>query len=331
MIYFRDGSTSYGVSPEEAKKRFESALGGDFRFVYPKTDNENELDSMIQDCDALVGTSATLDEKIARVILNSRSMGFIQCIGAGVENFPVERLKGSKIQLADASGASAIAVAEHAFSLMISLTKKITYNDSQIKKGIWKKEPLLELWNKTVTILGLGSIGMELAKRSIGFGMNVIGIQKHPREELSQPRIKVAGLDQFRNSLRETDYLVISLPLTSETRNLIGENEFRLMKKSAFIINVARGVIVNETALRTALEKGWISGAGIDTWYAYPPSSDTPSASKIHLLPNVIATAHVASTTSESVERTFDLVINNLRELSATRKFKNLVDPHLGY
>src|SRR5689334_9183334 len=126
LIYFRDGSSSYGVSPSNAKKRLETVVGNNFQFVNPETDEEAELVPMINSCHALIGTSATLDAKIARLIPNSPSLEFIQCIGAGVENFPIEVLKKSKIQLADASGASAIAVAEMAFSFMISLAKQIT-------------------------------------------------------------------------------------------------------------------------------------------------------------------------------------------------------------
>lgn len=334
MIYFRDGSSSYGVSPIRAKELLEQRLDDDrFHFVIPSSDEEADLLPMLDECNALIGTSATLDPKIARIIgkLKGR-LEFIQCIGAGIENFPLDTLQNNKIKLADASGASAIAVAEQAFSLMIALSKKTCLKDREIKSGTWRKESVSEIFGKTVTILGYGSIGAELAKRASAFGMKIIGVRKHPEKTtVTPPNCRVVGLDELSTTLKESDYLVVSLPLTKETSSLIGERELHLMKRGSFVINVARGSIISENALKEALEKGWIAGAGLDVWYAYPPDPTTPSRLGLHLLPNLVASPHIASTTIESVERTFDIIVENLNELVSKKNFINLVDPGLGY
>jgi len=123
----------------------------------------------------------------------------------------------------------------------------------------------------------------------------------------------------------------LTLPLTGETTGLIDEDQLHNMKRSSFLINVARGQIVNETSLKKALTEGWIAGAGLDTWYAYPPDKNTPSKEGIHLLPNVIATPHISSATDGSVRRTFELVAENLVNFSKKEKILNVVDPDLGY
>lgn len=333
LIYFRDGSTSYGVSPSRAAELLSEKLGSDYDFVVPSSDSDDELSNLLSECDAVIGTSATLDEKIARLATQSPKVGLIQCIGAGIERFPLQYLQNSKkdLVLADASGASAVAVAEHAFSLMICLAKRITHNDSQIKSGVWEKETNSELYGKTLLILGLGSIGKELAKRSLGFGMKVIGLRKHPSKIPDLPDCKIVGMDGLDEALEEADFVAITLPLTNDTDGMIGEAQFRHMKRTAFLINAARGRIVKEAALKRSLSEGRIAGAGIDTWYAYPPDKETPSKEGIHLLPNVAATSHVASATDESVQRTFELVAENLSRYANNLSIMNAVDRQLGY
>lgn len=212
----------------------------------------------------------------------------------------------------------------------IGMLEKIT----KFKKNNWNDSLLFsqkghgELFGKNVGILGYGRIGKEIAKRIKVFNTNITGISRKPKKN-------IAHLDQMihysklKEALPKMDYLIISCDLNETTINMISEKNISLMKKTAVIVNIARGPILNEKAIFNALEKNKIKGAIIDTWYKYPNRNNKdkykPSIYNFNKLKNVIMTPHLSCMSSNMLERRFDLIKSNIISLKTGKKLKNLV------
>ena len=191
------------------------------------------------------------------------------------------------------------AVAEHAIGFMLALSRKFNLATESVKKGEWKQAEMrgAELLGKTVGIIGLGRIGSTLAKMAQAFGMKVIAYSPHITEE----RAKEVGAElvDLETLLKNSDYISIHTALTERTRGLIGQREFDLMKKGVFIINCARGAIIDEEALYNALVSGQVAGAALDVFSQEPP----PVGHPLFNLSNVLFTPHTAGFTLESSTR----------------------------
>ncbi len=185
--------------------------------------------------------------------------------------------------------------------------------------------PLDELAGKTLGIIGLGSIGMEIARKGKCFGMNVIGIKKtHENVRWVDEVYTPENLDIV---LGESDYLVLCVPATDETKNLIGERELKKMKISAYLINIARGDVIDENALIRALKEKWIAGAAIDVTREEPLSPDSP----LWELDNLIITPHVAGSSPYYWDRAVDIFVENLKRFFQGEELINVVDWDRGY
>jgi len=183
-----------------------------------------------------------------------------------------------------------------------------------------------ELRGKTVGILGLGKIGLELARVCKSLGMTVIGTKKSVAGKLDNVD-KIFTVSDLDILLRESDYVVLVLPLTISTRSLIGQRELDLMKPIAFIINIARGQMIDEIALISALREGKLAGAALDVFTEEPLPSDSP----LYDLPNVILTPHVAGSHPEYPERAFGIFKANLNAFERNRPLANVFDRKRGY
>ncbi|HDH07296.1 MAG TPA: D-2-hydroxyacid dehydrogenase [Thermoproteales archaeon] len=324
---------TWNPKPEELKVFLES-LKYSVKVVHPLSRKERfkELEKLVSDVEVIVGGYVP-----DSVILKAEKLKLIQTLTVGVERFNFELLKSRGIMLATASGTNAKAVAEMAFGFILAFAKRIIEYDSIMKSGKWVpytfETTTLELSDKVLGIIGFGNIGREVAKLGKAFGMKVIAIKREPVKYLKEDYELdfLGGPHDIEKILRESDFLIIAVPLTRETRGMIGEKELRLMKPTAFLINVSRGPVVDEEALYKALKKGWIAGAGLDVWWYYPPNPDAPSKKKIHLLPNVIATPHKAGWTIESRFRALKLAAENINNLIEGKPLLNLVDLDKGY
>ena len=200
-----------------------------------------------------------------------------------------------------------------------------------IRSNGWPAIPSTLLNQKTLGIVGLGNVGTEVAKRAQGFGMRIIAIKRHPSEEL---RLKLGidflggPTDLFR-ILIESDFVVLGVPLTPETRKMIGEKELRTMKRSAYLVNVSRGEIVDEDALVKALRDGIIAGAGLDVFEVEPINPDNP----LLKLENVVLTPHIAGGMGieELRKERVGFIVGNIRKMINGQKPENIVDPTLKY
>lgn len=319
---------AWKASPNEVKI-FEELLG-DLADIDYLTERGG-LAEKIKDADIVVGGHIG-DELIER----ATKLKFIQSVAAGVDMFNFGLLKNRNIMLASAKGCNAREVAEHAFALLLALAKKITGMDSSLKGGKWipwREETMLDdLSGKTLGIVGYGHIGRELARMAKCFGMRVLAVKRTPpREPRDRYADYIGGVGSLDEVLQESDFVVVALPLTPETRGMINADRLRRMKRTAYLINMGRGPVVDEEALYTALVEGWIAGAGIDVWYEYPPSPNAPSRLGIHRLGNVVASSHKGGWTPGARAKCIRFAAENVRRFILGETPLNLVDPDVPY
>lgn len=235
----------------------------------------------------------------------------IAVIATGYNNVDTAAAKTRGIPVTNVFGYGSNTVPQHAFGLILNLASRVCDYARDVQAGDWEAQdsftllryPTFELAGKTLGIIGFGAIGRGTAKIAEGFGMSVLAYDAFPFEH---SQYKNTELDHL---LKESDIVTIHCPLTDETRDLIGEREFRLMKKTAFIINTARGGIINEPALLRALEQNEIAGAGLDTVAVEPPRKN-PLIYREDL--NLIVTPHSAWSAKEARQRLIDEVAENI-------------------
>ncbi|CAH1659878.1 D-2-hydroxyacid dehydrogenase [Hyphomicrobiales bacterium] len=240
---------------------------------------------------------------------------FIQSISAGTDQFDKAAIDAAGIRLASAQGGNERAVAEHAMSLILGLTRQIHFARDNQAKPYWR--PMIgdrarredELGGKTLVVVGLGRIGLRLAKLASAFDMRVIGVRRS-----AEPQPHVAAVmhpDKLVEAVAEADFVALTCPLTPETEGLIDARILAAMKPSAFLINVARGRVVDEAALIAALTAHSIAGAGLDCVAEEP----LPAASPLWRLPQVIVTPHSAGETRAYETNVIDILLDNLDRL----------------
>jgi len=286
------------------------------------TTDRNMAISLAPEAEVMVGWNLPR-EAIAR----APNLRWIHSTAAGVDQLLFPEVLERDILVTTSSGIHAIPLCEHVFAMMLALSRRL---HSAIRQQIhrrWDRRGCVggELGGGTLGILGLGHIGAELAKRAAAFEMRVIGIKRTPSPVPYVERVlPPEGLDEV---LAESDAVVIALPLTPQTRGLIGERELRLMKPTAFLINVGRGPIVQEAALLRALREGWIAGAALDVFEREPLPPDSP----FYDLENVILTPHVAGTSPRYMDRAIPLFCENLARYLRGETLLNVVDKERGY
>jgi D-3-phosphoglycerate dehydrogenase / 2-oxoglutarate reductase len=255
-----------------------------------------ELIQVLPEYDALVVRSKT---KVKGALLEAgKTLKVIGRAGVGVDNIDVAAAVARGITVVNSPLAASIAVAEHTFGLMLALARTIPQADTSIKQGKWEKSSFMgsELNGKCLGILGLGRIGAQVAKLAAAFGMKVLAYDPNlPDDQFQKRGTSKATLEEV---LVAADYLTLHLPLVSTTRGLIGAAEIKSMKSGARIISISRGGILDEAALRDALDSGHIAGAGLDVFSDEPPQPDS-----IAVHPKVIATPHVGAQTHEAQSR----------------------------
>jgi len=251
----------------------------------------------------------------------------------------------SDVLITTTSGIHAPPIAEYAFASMLAWSRRVPkmlyyQNRREWPQGRWELFVGQELRGATLGIVGYGSIGREVGRLGKCFGMRVVAT-KRSVGQVADTGYRVPGTgdpegqilnriyppEQLREMLAECDYVVISLPLTPDTRGLIGEEELRAMKPNAYLVNISRGGIVDEAALIKALQEGWIAGSGLDVFEEEPLPPDSP----LHDLDNVILSPHVAGFSPHYDERASDLFAENLRRYLAGVELLNLVDKEVGY
>ena len=259
--------------------------------------SHEELLKIIPEYSALVVRSQT---KVgADVIAAAKNLKAIGRAGVGVDNVDVEAATARGIVVMNTPGGNTISTAEHAFSLLVSVARKIPQADASVKCGKWDRKSFqgVELNGKTLAILGMGRIGTEVAKRAIAFGMRVLAYDPY----LSEARAKtlhVELIEKLEDALPHADFVTMHMPLTDETRHMLDAKRLALLKKGARIVNCARGGLIDEQALAEALTSGHVAGAAIDVFEQEPPDAANP----LRNAPNIVFTPHLGASTAEAQE-----------------------------
>ena len=258
--------------------------------------DQGEFAELLKDADVVVVRSRRRLDRCT--IDRAPRLKVIARAGVGLDNVDVDYAVKRGITLLSTGDASTEAVAELTIGLMIALARRITELDRKMKRGNWCKNSGagVELRGKTLGIIGLGRIGSRVAELARVFGMRVVAYDPYVSREKAE-RLGVELKQRLEDLLRESDFVSIHAVLTEETEGMIGERELRLMKPTAYLVNTARGAIVDEEALARALEEGWIAGAALDVYEREPPSS------RLAGLENVILTPHVGASTVEAQKR----------------------------
>jgi phosphoglycerate dehydrogenase-like enzyme len=232
--------------------------------------------------------------------------------------------------LTSASGVHPIPITEHIFALLLALGRRIDRSVRAQLRAEWmgwdEKRDVFELADKTMVLIGVGAIGERTAQVAAAFDMRVLGVRRNPERGAAEVETMV-GPDRLLDVLPEADFVVITAPLTEETRGMIGERELRAMKPTAYIVNIGRGGIIDEGALVRALQEGWIAGVGLDVFEEEPLPEDSP----LWKLENVVITPHYAGITPRYDERAMAIFLDNLRRYKAGEPLRNVVDKKLGY
>jgi glyoxylate reductase len=253
-----------------------------------------------------------MDRIDADVFQAAHRLKVVSQLGVGVDNIDVAEATRRGVLVGNTPGVLAKATADIAFGLLMSAARRISEGDRWLRAGNWKMQyhPMVwlgaEVHGATLGIVGMGQIGVEMAKRARGFDMRVIYYSRTRKPELESE----LGMEYFEPSdlLSTADFVTLHIPLTLETRHFIGERELQLMKPTAILINAARGAVVDSQALYTALKEGWISGAALDVTDPEPILPDDPLLS----LDNLVITPHIGSASIDSRRRTCLLAARNV-------------------
>lgn len=255
-----------------------------------------ELIKIVPDFDALIVRGRT--KVTADVFRAASKLKVVGRAGVGVDNIDLEAAKNHNVTVVNAPVSTTVAVAELAFGLLLALAREIPRADTGIKNGDWLKKKLegVELTGKTLGIIGYGRIGGEVGRRAAAFGMNVVAYD--PSSQESEIRERGAEPVSLQDLFAWSDFISLHLPLNVQTRDLIGPLAFSQMKDGVRIISTARGGIIDEAALLSALQSGKVAGAALDVFATEPPGG-----TELVKHPKVIATPHIGAQTAEAQMR----------------------------
>ena len=246
---------------------------------------------------AVVSRMGRLD---ANVIDNAPALRVISKHGAGVDNIDLAAAARNGVPVLRATGANAVSVAEHAIALLLATVKRLLPMDAGLRAGKWEKPGFRgkELAGSTMALMGMGSIAQETARIAKGLGLNLIGYDPFAPQSCFE-QFGVHRCNSFEEMLPEADILSLHCPLSEQTREIVNIDSIEMMPKGSYVINTARGGLIEEPALLLAIQNGHLAGAGLDTFATEPPAHDHPFWSE----PRIVATPHIGGVTGEANAR----------------------------
>ena len=290
--------------------------------------NYDRLPEELPDADIFVGYSLR-----AKQLPQARKLKWIHSTAAGVAQLMYPELRDSGILVTNPSGIFSEPMAEHAIGLMIALARNfpdcVRHQEQRrwAQQELWDKpQHLTELGSKTLLIVGFGSIGQELARVAKALRMRVWGVSRSGRGDTTFAE-KIIPVSELDDALPEADFVVIAAPETPETKHLIGAQQLARMKRSAFLINIARGSLLEEAALVAALERGEIAGAALDVAAAEPLPPENP----LWTAKNILITPHTSAVSDRLWPRQTALLLELLERWFSGRELFNIVDFQRGY
>lgn len=277
--------------------------------VYEKTE-EHQIQERLADVQAVLVNKLKIDQTF---IEENPSIKYIGELATGFDNIDLEACQKAGVTVTNIPNYGSQGVAQFAFALILSIYSKVNYHADLVRKGEWSKrgsftlhdQPTYELYEKTIGIVGYGAIGQALEKIAHGFGMDIIIYDHHA----NQKEAKLGDFVTLEELITKSDIISLHVPLTAETKGMIGKEELMAMKESAILINVSRGGILDERALKNALDRGEIAGAGLDVVEEEPIPDNHPLLTTDHC----IITPHMAWLAKESRQRLLDMAVENFK------------------
>jgi len=297
-------------------------------FGRPPAEGETSLPerfaSLMAEAEVLYGLMVST-EQARKVLAAMPALRWFQSTSAGVDELIGADYDERHIVVTTSSGVHATPIAEFALHLMLMFAKQAARSLKAQQEKRWDRFTPTELRDCTIGIVGLGHIGSEVARLVKGFGCRLLAVDR--AASAADLVDKLFPPSQLTQMLGESDFAVLSVPLSNETHHLIGEGELRAMKPTAVLINVCRGAVVDEAALVRALKEGWIAGAGLDVFEREP----LPPEGELWGLENVIISPHVSGANVHYFERAVPIFCGNLRRYLDGRALVNAIDPERGY
>jgi D-3-phosphoglycerate dehydrogenase len=310
------------VADAISKRGIEELSRDDAVEVLVKTgQTETELTNLIADFSAIIVRSET--KVTPQVIDAGKSLRVIGRAGVGVDNIDVESATRRGVVVLNAPGGNTVSTAEHAFSLLLCVARKIPQADASVRSGSWSRTNFqgVELYDKTLGIIGMGRIGSELSRRAIAFGMRVLAYDPY----LSAARarsLQVQLTDELDDLLTASDFISLHTPLTPETRHLLDATRLQKMRRGVRIINCARGGLIDESALAAAVQQGQVAVAALDVFESEPLPADSPLRNQ----PNVVLTPHLGASTAEAQESVGIEIAQSVRSALLDGTIRNAVN-----
>jgi D-3-phosphoglycerate dehydrogenase len=323
----------YLLSKESVKSRYRQLIDQNTDLIFYNDIKKQDREQVISEIDVLIGPK--IEEKEFKLYNNLKMH---QTFATGLEVFNFDFYKKNDIILCNSHTHSKI-IAEYAFALLLSIAKEINMNDRLLREGNWDytQHPAITLFRKTILFLGYGNIAKILREMCIPFQMDYIAINRTKQSD--DLNIKIFSPEEKQTAIKQADIIIDTLPLTKNTINFLDTDEFKVMKPNTIIINVGRGLTINEQALYIALKDKKIRGAAIDVWYNYPdvrggerqePFPCYPSKFPFHRLKNVIMTAHRAWQ-SDALMVDLKPFLENVNRFIRGEKPENIVNLDEGY
>ena len=304
-------------------------------FIIPKKGERETITKYLKEVEVVIGGTFSKED-----LEQAKKLKLIQIPFAGVDKLDFNFYKNYLDLFICNIHANKNAVAEHAFALILALVKNIVTNDRDLRVGKWHgfstQEPTVQLQGKNLGIIGLGSIGWEIAKIAHTLGMKVYALKRKIEDKDLKKKKILEFLGEKKDLIRiigESDFIAVTVPLTKETKGLIGKEELKLMK-GKYLINISRGVVIDEEALFKSLQEGYLAGAAIDTWYQYPSLEHRevpPSKYDFNKLDNLVMSPHTAGYTDRALEENIKSVFDNIVKIYYGEEPENQIDPELEY
>ena len=320
------------VNPGLAE-RIRERLPEDVEVVAPEEGTDDELAGLAGDVEVIVATR--LSPGVARAAPRLR---LLQKTGAGVDDMPFEALR-EETWVANTSGSDPVPLAEGAVALVLALAKKVVPRHRGFLEGRGVGRGVL-LRGRKAGVVGYGSIGREVGRLLACMGVGVLAVKRSVEPGLAEKMgVEYLGTpEDLTHVISESDFVVVTAPLTPETRGMIGEAELRAMKPTAYLVNVARAAIIEEEPLYRALSEGWIAGAALDVWWTphfwdplWNPEGVPPSRYPFWELPNVVCTPHSIVSTDGRSDAGLNLMVENILRVKRGEPPINQVDKRLRY
>ncbi len=264
----------------------------------------------------------------AAVIAANPSLKLIIRAGSGVDTIDVPAAKAAGIKVANCPGMNSVAVAELAMGLVLALDRRIVHNTVDLRNGVWNKKEYSKsrgLKGRTLGIVGLGQIGVEIARRAKAFEMNLIYSDVVANEKAERELgIRKTDMDTL---LKQSDVVTLHVPFNDKTKHLLSTRQFEMMKPTALVINCSRGGVLDEKALAEAIQKGKLGGAGLDVYEIEPGANDTQFGDSIMKLDRVYGTHHIGASTDQAQLAVAEETVRIVEEFKTSGKVRNCVNP----